>query len=262
MRTVALFALIVICTCAPSQAELIGRWDWTEPNPLVNRVNPGTYNAVLLGSATATGGVATVKGVYPGTGDLINFGSIAQAYGADIWTFTFEDVVLAVARTHILAGSLASGFAPGTWGHVQVNNTNPTAASATITVWGDAQTGSTGGKATAFGGLTVQTGVPYDMQFFFNGSNPSGSAGFRMRNGSSTTWGPITWASNPILRMTSDKGSPQVMLLGKYQAGSSLYGDFSVGEVSFSAAQVPEPSSMVLLLAGAAALLIALHRRR
>jgi hypothetical protein len=242
-------------------AETVGLWDWTEPNPLENRANPGTNDATLIGGATATGGVATVAGVYPGKGDLISLGYVEESYGADVWTWTFDDVVFNATRNHVLAGSLRSAFAPGTWGYVTLDNSTPTAALATIRVWGEFIDWSAGGKSTTFTGQTVQTGTPYDMQFFFDRRNAPNNAGFRIRDGASTTWGPITWKPNEILRMTSDKGFQQEMLIGKYHQDSSVYGNFSVGETSFEALSIPEPSSCLLLLAGCIAVPL-LRRRR
>ncbi|MFH1268304.1 MAG: PEP-CTERM sorting domain-containing protein [Planctomycetota bacterium] len=262
MRAFAILAFLVFvfATCASSMADTVGLWDWTEPNPLENRANPGTNDATLIGGATATGAVATVAGVYPGKGDLISLGYVEESYGADVWTWTFDDVVFHAQLNHVLAGSLRPGFATGTWGYVQMNNGNPTSATATIRAWGEYDLGNTG-KSSYFGGLTVQTDTAYDMQYFFDRRNAPNNVGFRMRDGASTTWGPITWKSNGTLRMTSDKGFQQEMLLGKYQQDSSVYGSFSVGETSFDALSIPEPSSCVLLLAGGIAVPLVRRRR-
>lgn len=250
----ALYPLVV------QSAPIVGRWDWTEPNPLENRANPGTYDATTLGGATATGGVATVWGP---NDNLIELGGLTEKYNADRWSFTFDDVVLQEERAHILAGTLRPGFSPGSWGYVQASANNSGLASAVIRAWFDGNAGSSGAQYVTFSGLTIHTGTPYDFQYFFDNTRPAGShAGFRMRDGADAVWGPIAWQGTLDFAMAGDEGSPYPMFLGKYHPGSTVYSNFSVGEVTFEAVDVPEPSTICLAVVSFAGLSLLPRRRR
>ncbi len=91
----------------------IAKWDWKEPNPLANRIEPGVYDALPRGGATASGGKATVRdggtlGKPAGVKDdsFVTLGKIRKLQGATAFMWTFEDIRFNRVGGHILVGSI------------------------------------------------------------------------------------------------------------------------------------------------------------
>jgi hypothetical protein len=225
----------------PRPATKIGQWDWTGSSlgeVLLNKLNPGVNDAVLVNAASAGSGFAYV-GTNVMKDDYINFGNLTNIMGARQFSWEFEDITLLTNTAHYLAGAASGSFATGgdpwSWGYLYAQAHN-TAGSATVgfNLWGlDMANNYMSNWVVYLGGQTILPNTTYDMQFFFNGfKGTNGNLGFRMRPGADTTWGNVQYFNHPIVRVSTNLTQVNPTLLGKYATGSSLGSRFKVGKVT------------------------------
>ena len=246
--------------------EVVGQWDWSGDNPLVNQMNPGTNDAVLESGATATGGTATVA-----DGSYINLGVIDALSGATKVVWTFNDISFADDSNHVLAGSVESGWGANSLFYIRATP-SATAPQVAFYTWeqGNTESGSTSGNGRAIfnqnppANPEIAPGdlVPdetYDMQFIFNGGDAPANErfGLRIRAGDSDTWGDVVWQPANVDLTQLQTNYTQPVLVGKYIDTSSANGAFTVGTITVAA--IPEPGSASLF--GLGLLLISRRRR-
>ncbi|MBT3376786.1 MAG: PQQ-binding-like beta-propeller repeat protein [Lentisphaerae bacterium] len=222
----------------------LARWTWSGPDPLQNRVKPGTCDAVARGGAIARDGRVVVTdggtiGKPAGVKDdsFVEFGKITELSGATAFAWTFAGLRFDRPRNHIVAGSIENGFGPGSLFFVSAQ-ANPTLGAGTVSLvlWGIDSDGKTAAKAnTPFPGLDLVPGAVWDLQVLYDASRgPHANVGCRVRR-EGMDWGAIRWRGNPVMALNpayTESVKAQAVYLGKYSPASTLASALSVGEVT------------------------------
>ena len=263
-----LVGLVAAITASGAQAAIIGRWDWTgssDAEILSNKANPGTYDAVKLGTPTVGGGLAVIDTNSGSIGNSLSLGLLNEIYGARQFTWTFTNFIATEDTSIPIVGSADGAFAAPTygddssWGWIEVSSSSTNSDSLRLVMWGyDASGEFVKLKSKTVTGLTIDPGIAYDIVVDFDGTRDDGLYFGYSVTPSGQVANPLTHTSFPVARVTDIVDSIDDTLLGKYTAASSINGDFTVGEIIFA---VPEPGSLLLLLAAGGAMLVTRRRR-
>ena len=240
------------------QGPPFARWTWTASasGTYVNQVSPDRNDAVPVNQPVVGQGVLQMDGGK--TGDpaddrYVEVGQLSPPMsGATYMQWTFLDLVLPDSpdgQSHVLAGSLQSGFGPGTTFTITANeDRDDTAAdgladvSLSLFVNPDEGLKAESVTARARNVIAIATRVGLRITYAGAGRGQSkGTVAVEILAPQESEWTPIARTKIDVGQINpSPAARPIRTYIGKYDPSSTLASTFSVGEVAVSFAD-PHP---------------------